>query len=218
MLEKLLPSFWVKKKNLKSDQLNPSQQNQQNQELIKSISQNKAFLNAGLNLISGLQQAVRVPTGDKISVSRFRKTIIWISVVFGVLLLINSVLFFVLNSLKSQQDVLVKRVSTYLDIEKQAKNADRRLTYYKKIVDRKKNLAPKVDFVLKNLSSDINLKNLKVDAVSFRISADAPSPLNFTTLIASYLNGDTVSEIILRSANLNYATKRFEVDMEGKFK
>lgn len=133
-------------------------------------------------------------------------------------IILNVVVLFGINYLKSKQNDLVGQVRAYADIEKSALSIDKKTAYYKKIVTQRESISPKVEFIAGSISSDTNIKGVKYTPTSFTLFADGPDAYTFTKLIADILKGDIVSEVSIKGARLNTRVGRFEIDMEGKFK
>lgn len=172
----------------------------------------------GLNLLSGSQDVLSTPKETEDKISRYRKFILVISIFFGILLLFNYVINLKIDSLKKNQESLTIKVLRYFQVEKDAKDTYERTSYYLRKQDEKQKVLGKTTFVLDNISSNITISRLKIDGEGFSFNAYGKSPFVFTQLIANYLEGDFVSEIVLRSASYNSRSDEFKVDLEGSFK
>ncbi|MBU1132889.1 hypothetical protein KKG08_01305 [Patescibacteria group bacterium] len=191
-----------------------TRQKKQNQ---KPQSQTEAFQTLGLNLLSGVQGILSTPKETEDKISRYRKFILVISIFFGVLLISNYILDSKTNSLKERQEELTLKVLRYFQVEKDAKDIYERSSYYIHMQDEKQKILGKTIFVFENINSGVSLSRLRIDGEKFSLSAQGKSPLVFTLLIANYLEGDVVSEIILKSASYNSRADEFKVEMEGVF-
>lgn len=191
-----------------------TRQKKQNQ---KPQSQTEAFQTLGLNLLSGVQGILSTPKETEDKISRYRKFILVISIFFGVLLISNYILDSKTDSLKERQEELTLKVLRYFQVEKDAKDIYERSSYYIYKQDEKQKILGKTIFVFENINSGVSLSRLRIDGEKFSLSAQGKSPLVFTLLIANYLEGDVVSEIILKSASYNSRADEFKVEMEGVF-
>ena len=209
MLKELLLTLKEKiKLNLKKSQ----KQGPQNQ------GQNEAFKTLGLNLLSNFQPVTAPFKRHEDAVSIFRKVIIVLSFILGVLIVLNYLLFLHIGKLKVEQDRLSNNVLSELASEKAAVNIDRKVTYYKEILRLRRLLSPKVSFVYKNVVEGIELDELRITFPSFEITAKTKNIYDFTKLITNYLNGNYISEIVLKKANLNPQIKEYEFTIGGVFK
>lgn len=194
--------------------LSLTRQKKQNQ---KPRSQTEAFQTLGLNLLSGVQGILSTPKETEDKISRYRKFILVISIFFGVLLISNYLLDSKTDSLRKRQEELTLKVLRYFQVEKDAKDIYERSSYYIHKQDEKQKILGKTIFVFENINSGVSLSRLRIDGEKFSLSAQGKSPLVFTLLIANYLEGDVVSEIILKSASYNSRAEEFKVEMEGIF-
>ena len=202
---------------LKKQLSNLNQRRQKKQPKQKSQNQVEAFQTLGLNLLSGFRGILSTPKATEEKISRYRKFILFLSVLFGELLITNYILDLRLNYLKEKQDELSLRVLRYFQTEKDAKDTYERSLYYIHKQDEKQKVLEKVIFVLDPITSNVDLSQIRLNSERFTLSVRGKTPLIFTRLIADYLDGDVVSEIILRSANYNSRAGEFRVEMEGTF-
>lgn len=212
MLEKLLPSIFKKKSELNQNQKNPQPQNLQNE------SKGESSLESDFNLISKSQNLYIVPKFATDLSILIRKFIVGLSVTFGVLLILNFTISFMVDYQKRWQDRLVGEIDTYADVEERAKHISDKTLAYKKFLNNRVLMSDKIDFVFDNLRSGIELSNLQVNPSSFSISVAGGSALDFTNLILRYLEGDTVAEIIIESASLDKNESQYKVMLRGNFK
>ncbi|MFC1700315.1 hypothetical protein ACFLZ4_01565 [Patescibacteria group bacterium] len=183
----------------------------------KPQSQTEAFQTLGLNLLSGFQDILSTPKRTEEKISRYRKFILVVSILFGILLVVNYVLDSRVELLKDRQDVLSLKVLQYFQTETDAKDTHERTLYYLHKQEEKGKLLGKTSFVFEHIDSDVNLSRVMLDGEGFSVSAKGKTPFVFTRLFAKYLEGDIVSEIVLRSANYNSHADEFRVELEGKF-
>ncbi len=209
MLKELLLTL---KEKIKLNWKKSQKQDPQNQ------GQNEAFKTLGLNLLSNFQPVVAPFKRHEDAVLIFRKVIIILSFILGILIVLNYLLFLYIDRLKVEQDRLSNNVLSELASEKTAVSIDRKVTYYKEILKLRKLLAPKVSFVFENVIEGIKLDELRITFPSFEITATAKNIYDFTKLITNYLSGDYVSEIVLKKANFNPQTKEYEFTIGGVFK
>ena len=134
------------------------------------------------------------------------------------MLFINFVTATIINFQKVIQEKHVLEIEVYGDVEERAKNIDAKTVAYKKFSNERKELLPKVEFVLDNIGSNIELKTMKITSSSFSISFSGKTALDFTNLIVKYLEQDMLSEVIIRSASLDKSENRFNVVLDGNFK
>ena len=133
------------------------------------------------------------------------------------LLVVNYALDLRINFLKERQEDLSLKVLRYFQVEKDAKDTHERTSYYLHKQDEKQKVLGKTTFVLAPINSSVDLSRTQLNGEKFSISARGKTPLIFTRLIAKYLDGDEVSEIILKSASYNSRADEFRVEMEGIF-
>lgn len=134
------------------------------------------------------------------------------------IIIFNFLILFTTNYLKVKQNDLVKQIKTYAEVETTARSVDKKIAYYKQIVAQRKNISPKVEFIIGKIESDTNISRVKYTSTNFVLFADGPDAYTFTRLIFEYLKGDVVSEISIKGARLDTRAGRFEIDMEGIFK
>jgi len=237
MLEKFLPSFQKKKNDQKQklqnqknpqspqksqEQLNlqnpgsPRQEKQEAQE--KKKNEKEENLAPGFNLISQFQNFYVVPKYAEKIISLIRKFIVIVSVVFGVLLIFNFVVSYVIQFQKSWQEELVREIDSYAGVEEKAKRISDKTFLYKKFSNDRKLLSEKLNYVLDNVGSDVTLEDVQMDHLGFALSLSGKSALDFTNLIVRYLEGDMLSEIVIVSANFDKSENDFNVKIDGVFK
>lgn len=112
----------------------------------------------------------------------------------------------------------MKVINSYSDVEKRSKYIGDKTIYYKKILVEKKEIYPKVKYIMENIKDGVEFKSLSVEDTGFSIFVKVDNPLDFTNLIFRYLEGNVVSEIIIESASLDISDGRFSVYMRGIFK
>jgi hypothetical protein len=134
------------------------------------------------------------------------------------MLVLNFVAVTIISFQKVLQEKYVLEIESYGDVEERARNIDAKTVAYKKFSNERKVILPKLEFVLDNIDSSIELKNMTITSSSFSISFSGRTALDFTNLILRYLEDDMLSEIIIRSASLDKSENRFNVVLEGNFK
>ena len=231
MLEKFLPSFQKKKNDRKQklqnqknpqspqksqEQLNP--QNPRSPQQEKKKNEKEENLAPGFNLISQFQNFYVVPKYAEKIISLIRKFIVIVSVVFGVLLIFNFVVSYVIQFQKSWQEELVREIDSYAGVEEKAKRISDKTFLYKKFSNDRKLLSEKLNYVLDNVGSDVTLEDVQMDHLGFVLSLSGKSALDFTNLIVRYLEGDMLSEIVIVSANFDKSENDFNVKIDGVFK
>lgn len=147
-----------------------------------------------------------------------RYFIIALSVIFGVMLILNFSASTIIQFQKNLQKQLVIEVESYEDVEEIAKLIDAKTVAYKKFSSERGVILPKTEFVLDNIGSEIELKSMQITSSGFTINFSGKSALDFTNLIVKYLEDDMLSEIIIRSASLDRSRERFNVVLDGNFK
>ena len=212
MLEKLLPSIF--KKKIRS---NLNQENQQPRNLSDSNKEG-ASLDSGFNLISKSQRLYIAPKFASEFILIIRKLIIGVSVIFGVLLILNFTLSYMIKYQKGWQDRLVGEIETYADIEERAKKISDKTFIYKKSLSSRLLISGKVDHVLDNIGSEIELSSLDINQQGFSIVVSGKDAIDFTNLIVRYLESDLVTEIIINSASLDKSENIYKVMLRGNFK
>ena len=211
MLKGLLPTL-----RAKINQIWKKLQNQK--QSLQKQDQNEALRVVRFNLLSGFQPGISEFRESEGIAPTLRKFILFLSVLFGFLLVLNYFSFLRINALKVEQDRFSKNILFLSDSEKRAVSVDRKISYYKEILRLRKFLSPKVSFVTKNIGDGITLNNFIITYPSFEITAIARNVYDFTSLIMKYLSGDYVSEVVLKSANFNTETKEYEFIIGGTFK
>lgn len=231
MLEKFLPSFQKKKNDRKQklqNQKNP-QSPQKSQEQLnlqsprspqqeKKKNEKEEKLAPGFNLISQFQDFYIVPKYVEKLISLIRKFIVIVSVVFGILLIFNFVVSYVIQFQKNWQEELVREIDSYAGVEEKAKRISDKTFLYKKFSNDRKLLSEKLNYVLDNIGPDVILEDVQMDHIGFALSLSGKSALDFTNLIVRYLEGDMLSEIVIVSANFDKSENDFNVKIDGVFK
>lgn len=231
MLEKFLPSFQKKKndrkqklqnqKNPQSPQKSQEQLNLQNPkspQREKKKNEKEENLTPGFNLISQFQDFYVVPKYAEKLISLIRKFIVIVSVVFGILLIFNFVISYVIQFQKDWQEELVQEIDSYAGVEEKAKRISDKTFLYKKFSNDRKLLSEKLNYVLDNIGSDVILEDVQMDHLGFALSLSGKSALDFTNLIVRYLEGNMLSEIVIVSANFDKSENDFNVKIDGVFK
>ena len=231
MLEKFLPSFQKKKndrkqklqnqKNPQSPQKSQEQLNLQNpksHQREKKKNEKEENLTPGFNLISQFQDFYVVPKYAEKLISLIRKFIVIVSVVFGILLIFNFVISYVIQFQKDWQEELVQEIDSYAGVEEKAKRISDKTFLYKKFSNDRKLLSEKLNYVLDNIGSDVILEDVQMDHLGFALSLSGKSALDFTNLIVRYLEGNMLSEIVIVSANFDKSENDFNVKIDGVFK
>ena len=211
MLEKLLPSIF--KKKIRS---NLNQENQQRN--LSNDNKESVSLDSNFNLISKSQKLYIAPKFASEFILIIRKFIVGISVIFGVLLILNFTLSFMIQYQKGWQSKLVEEIETYSDIEEKAKRISDKTVTYKKFLSSRFLISDKVDYVIDNIGSEIELSNLDISQQGFSISISGKDAIDFTNLIVRYLEDGLVSEIVINSASLDKSDNVYKVMLRGNFK
>jgi len=181
-------------------------------------SEKGSYLGTDLNLISSSQRNVLEPESVRRKISLLRSFVIFVSIIFGIVLIANFLMVSVLDSQKRNQDQLLKIVKSYSDVEERAKIIGEKTILYKKILSGKDAVSPKVKFVMNNLGSNVELRDVDLQKTGFSLSIKVDTPYDFTNLISRYLEGDMISEISIESASLDMQDSKFNVYMKGVFK
>lgn len=119
---------------------------------------------------------------------------------------------------KGWQDRLVGEIETYADIEERAKKISDKTFIYKKSLSSRLLISGKVDHVLDNIGSEIELSSLDINQQGFSIVVSGKDAIDFTNLIVRYLESDLVTEIIINSASLDKSENIYKVMLRGNFK
>lgn len=127
-------------------------------------------------------------------------------------------LSFVIDYQKNWQNKLVSEIDTYAGVEEKARLINDKTLSYKKFLDGRQKISDKTNYVLDNVGSEVELKNLRLNNSGFDISFSGKNALDFTNLIVRYLGGGMVSEIVINSANLDKSKDLFNVTIRGNFK
>lgn len=231
MLEKFLPSFQKKKNDRKQklqNQKNPQNpqksqeqlnlQNPRSPQREKKKNEKEENLTPGFNLISQFQDFYVVPKYAEKLISLIRKFIVIVSVVFGILLIFNFVISYVIQFQKDWQEELVREIDSYAGVEEKAKRISDKTFLYKKFSNDRKLLSEKLNYVLDNIGPDVILEDVQMDHLGFALSLSGKSALDFTNLIVRYLEGNMLSEIVIVSANFDKSENDFNVRIDGVFK
>ena len=231
MLEKFLPSFQKKKNDRKQklqNQKNPQNpqksqeqlnlQNPRSPQREKKKNEKEENLTPGFNLISQFQDFYVVPKYAEKLISLIRKFIVIVSVVFGILLIFNFVISYVIQFQKDWQEELVREIDSYAGVEEKAKRISDKTFLYKKFSNDRKLLSEKLNYVLDNIGPDVILEDVQMDHLGFALSLSGKSALDFTNLIVRYLEGNMLSEIVIVSANFDKSENDFNVRIDGVFR
>jgi len=119
---------------------------------------------------------------------------------------------------KGWQSKLVEEIETYSDIEEKAKRISDKTITYKKFLSSRFLISDKVDYVIDNIGSEIELSNLDISQQGFSISISGKDAIDFTNLIVRYLEDGLVSEIVINSASLDKSDNVYKVMLRGNFK
>jgi len=119
---------------------------------------------------------------------------------------------------KEWQGRLVEEIETYSDVEEKAKRISDKTVAYKKFLSNRLLISDKVDYVMDNLGSEIELNSIDINQQGFSMSITGKDAIDFTNLIVRYLEGDLVSEIIINSASLDKSEDTYKVMLSGNFK
>ncbi len=119
---------------------------------------------------------------------------------------------------KGWQSKLVEEIETYSDIEEKAKRISDKTVTYKKFLSSRFLISDKVDYVIDNIGSEIELSNLDISQQGFSISISGKDAIDFTNLIVRYLEDGLVSEIVINSASLDKSDNVYKVMLRGNFK
>ena len=119
---------------------------------------------------------------------------------------------------KGWQSKLVEEIQTYSDIEEKAKRISDKTVMYKKFLSSRFLISDKVDYVIDNIGSEIELSNLDISQQGFSISISGKDAIDFTNLIVRYLEDGLVSEILINSASLDKSENIYKVMLRGNFK
>ncbi|HOD01356.1 MAG TPA: hypothetical protein PKH50_01405 [bacterium] len=175
-------------------------------------------LEPGFNLISQFQNIHIVPEYASKLISLLRKFIIIVSVGFGVLLILNIVVSYVIGFQKNWQNELLPEIDSYAGVEEKARRISDKTVAYKKFFNERKLLSEKLSYTLDNIGNDVELKDMQLDQSGFELSLSGSSALSFTDLIIRYLDKDMLSEIVILSANFDKSKNDFNVRIRGVFK
>ena len=137
---------------------------------------------------------------------------------FGVLLILNFTVYFMIQYQKGWQSKLVEEIETYSDIEEKARKISDKTVTYKKFLSNRSLISDKVDYIVDNIGSEIDFTNFDLNQQGFSISVSGRDAIDFTNLIVRYLEGGMVSEIIINSASLDKSENIYKVLLRGNFK
>lgn len=173
---------------------------------------------AGLNLLTNRRIIPTPFKRDETTTNALRRIILIVSILFGILILVNYLFFILLNNQKAKQNDLVRTIVSKSSIQAKAEDLSWKTFYYKELLKTRKLLSPKAAFVYSKLGEMFTISSVTIKYPNFELTAKARSLYDFTKLIMEYLNGDLVSEISLKSAYLDTQTGEFEVTLGGTFK
>lgn len=134
------------------------------------------------------------------------------------MLVLNYFIFIHIAKLKTEQNRLSSGIVSLSESEKIAIKIDKKVTYYKEVLKLRKLVSPRASFVYTKIPVGIEITKLRITYPSFEITAKAKNIYAFTTLITNYLGGGYVSEIVLKSADLNTQTNEYNFAIKGVFK
>lgn len=212
MLEKLLPSIFQKK-----TRSNLNQENQQQRSLSKD-SKEGVSLESDFDLISESQKLYIAPKFAIEITLVIRKFIVAVSVAFGVLLILNFTVSFMIQYQKGWQNRLVEKVDSYSEIEERAKSISDKTVAYKRFLNDRVVMYDKTAYAIDNIGTEITLTTLQVSPETFSLSVSSKNAVEITNLIIRYLDKGLVSEIVLESAAFDRSKSEYKVMLRGTFK
>jgi hypothetical protein len=191
---------------------------------FQSVPQEKRPSNAhnslddGFNLIPFSQTNIISPSYAGPVIKWVRKLIVFVSVIFVVVLLLNFALSYVVNYQKRWQDRLVSEMSVYDDVGIQAKDIDEKIIAYKNFLGSRKIILDKFKYVLEKKGDHIEIKNLDIDHYGFTMNFSVKDAVSFTKFIAACIEGGMISDVTIQSATMNTEKSVFDVSIHGGFK
>lgn len=208
MQKELLP--WAKLKN----QLLIKLLSETDDKAVGTIS--NSSISTGQNLLAP-EEPHRDLIKDK--VSRLLKLVIFfISLLFLTMLGINYFFDTQLRLQKMELDISVQQIEEYNDVMLLARDIDRKVTLYKQIKEDRKVLGENLTFVYDSIIEGVTLSELDINVDGFNIKVEGDSAFTLAKLLATFLRGDEVSQLTLKSANLNKERNSFMVELGGVFK
>ena len=206
MPEKSLP-FFREKKTKQPNQPDPlSPQNSQ------------AIYSSGPNLV--LQEEI-LPSNyfyiDKFF-KFFRKTSFFIVILFGAMLIVNSILNLKLQSQRKIINQLADEVGSYSLVEKQAIDVDKKIKFYENTLSQRYVLGDKAHVIFSNLNSTAVLNAISIAPEKFTMVVEVATPLDFAKLVTKYLESARIASITIHSADLVANKNIFKVSLEGTYK
>lgn len=207
----MLKRFLQKSKNQKNTQ-NP----------LSSFSSSDFFSASSTPNLINADDIYSTPDKYVLKVSNFSTlVVIFVSVVFGLMLLYNHEIDKKLNSLKTIQDSLILQMASLNDLALTAREIDSKIIQYKNVNNKKTNLSPKIKAAYGAVDSsgtEARVLSFSTTPEKFYISVSSLNPLFFSALFYNYLNSGYISEIHLHTARYDKTSNLYIVEIEGLYK
>lgn len=118
-----------------------------------------------------------------------------------------------IDNLQSGVDALVTQNFSLREVEIEANKLMNKIDFYKKVEAERRLFGEDLEQVIELVPSGVEITGIKYDEGVVSLKAQAESALIFSLLISRYFEADLVSEIILRSAELQASRNVFNVEM-----
>lgn len=155
---------------------------------------------------------------NHLTVVTISKFIIIITEIFFLgLLMYSTKLDTDINRLQKQVAGYEAEIESKSEVEKEARDVIERTKLLKSIRVQRTRTGGKIDTVMTSIPQNIKLKKTKFDRDGFEIEIEAPTALDISKVITNFLSHNVVSEITLKSANLDSNNNVFKSEMEGVY-
>jgi hypothetical protein len=147
----------------------------------------------------------------------FKVFIVGLPAVFVFVLLLNDIQDFRIKAEQNRISDIEAKITDMRDVEKEATWIWNKVNFYKKIKREKFSVGDRTNLIMSNLPNDMSLLEFKTSSNSTSIEAQSANVVSFSTFITRVLSDKTVSEIVLKAADLNTSKDVFSAAMEVVF-
>jgi len=136
---------------------------------------------------------------------------------FFMLLVLNVYLDYRLGKAFTVMEKEYFRALPLNNIEEEYINVAKRADIYFDVTSGRPLLKDKTNIVYDNLLPGILIKNVKITRDGFTLAAQGENVVAFSKVLARFISEESISKIILKSANLSPHDGVYEVLLEGVF-
>jgi hypothetical protein len=179
---------------------------------------NQTVYGTGPNLVSQEETHPARFYYFKILVNLFKKLSFFITVLFGLMLLMNIYYNLRLEGQRKILNQLANEVGRYTDINAEARDIDKKTIFYQKTLSQRNILGDKAETIFSGINERINLTDMVITLEKFDMTIEVKSPFDFADLMAKYLQSKNIGSISIQSADLNRTKGVFKVVLSGTYK